>query len=45
MRLTHAALSLALLCALPSVARAQSEQQQLVDRATLAAQDMLNDRD
>src|ERR1700712_2561987 len=26
-------------------ARAQSEQQQLVDRATLAAQDMLNDHD
>lgn len=33
----------ALLCATPALA--QSEQQQLVDRATLAAQLMLNDRD
>lgn len=33
------------LSALPLAARAQSEQQALVDRATLAAQDMLNDRD
>ncbi len=30
---------------LPGVARAQGEQQQLVDRATLAAQEMLNNRD
>lgn len=33
----------ALLAAIPLAARAQSEQQQLVDRATLAAQEMLND--
>ena len=31
--------------ALPLAAQAQAEQQQLVDRATLAAQQMLNDRD
>lgn len=36
---------LATLVLLPVTARAQSEQQQLVDRATLAAQQMLNDRD
>ena len=35
----------AVLALLPLVARAQSEQQQLVDRATLAAQELLNDRD
>ncbi len=35
----------ACLAAAPQIARAQSEQQELVDRATLAAQDMLNDRD
>ncbi len=35
----------AMLIALPLAARAQSEQQQLVDRATLAAQDMLNNHD
>ena len=29
----------------PHMARAQAQQQELVDRATLAAQDMLNDRD
>ncbi len=34
-----------LLALLPLMAHAQSEQQQLVDRASLAAQDMLNDRD
>ena len=33
------------LSALPLAARAQTEQQALVDRATLAAQDMLNDQD
>ena len=38
-----AAALLATLCAAPALA--QSEQQQLVDRATLAAQLMLNDRD
>lgn len=36
---------LAALGLLPHFAHAQSEQQQLVDRATLAAQQMLNDRD
>ncbi len=36
---------LAALALLPVAAHAQSEQQELVDRATLAAQDMLNDRD
>ncbi len=36
---------LAVLALLPLAAHAQSEQQALVDRATLAAQDMLNDRD
>ena len=35
----------ALLLALPATAWAQSEQQQVVDRATLAAQEMLNNRD
>jgi len=35
---------LAVLALSPVVAHAQSEQQELVDRATLAAQDMLNDR-
>lgn len=35
---------LAVLTLAPLAAHAQSEQQQLVDRATLAAQDMLNDR-
>ena len=35
----------AVLIALPFAAKAQSEQQQLVDRATLTAQDMLNNRD
>jgi lipid-binding SYLF domain-containing protein len=35
----------ACLAAAPHLARAQSQQQELVDRATLAAQDMLNDRD
>ena len=39
------ALPVAGIVALPGAARAQSEQQQLVDRATLAAQDMLNNRD
>ncbi len=34
----------ALLALLPLTAHAQSEQQQLVDRATLAAQDLLNNR-
>lgn len=39
--------SLILACPLlaPGIAHAQMEQQELVDRATLAAQDMLNDRD
>jgi lipid-binding SYLF domain-containing protein len=36
---------LAVLALLPITAHAQSEQQELVDRATLAAQNMLNDRD
>ncbi len=36
---------LAVLTLLPLAAHAQSDQQQLVDRATLAAQQMLNDRD
>ena len=36
---------LAALFLAPLAAHAQSEQQQLVDRATLAAQDMVNDRD
>ncbi len=36
---------LAVLALLPLAAHAQSDQQQLVDRATLAAQQMLNDRD
>ena len=36
---------LIVLTLLPLTARAQSDQQQLVDRATLAAQQMLNDRD
>jgi lipid-binding SYLF domain-containing protein len=35
----------ACLAAAPQLARAQSQQQELVDRATLAAQDMLNDQD
>ena len=35
----------AAIIALPVAAHAQSEQQALVDRATLAAQEMLNDRD
>lgn len=35
----------AALAAAPFAAHAQAEQQELVDRATLAAQDMLNDRD
>jgi lipid-binding SYLF domain-containing protein len=35
----------ACLAAAPQLARAQSQQQELVDRATLAAQDMLNDHD
>ncbi len=35
----------AAMAAAPLAAHAQAEQQQLVDRATLAAQDMLNDRD
>jgi len=35
---------LAVLALWPVAVRAQSEQQELVDRATLAAQDMLNDR-
>jgi lipid-binding SYLF domain-containing protein len=35
----------ALLAALPLAAHAQSAQQELVDRSTLAAQDMLNDTD
>lgn len=34
-----------LMALLPAAARAQAEQQQLVDRATLAAQEMLNERD
>ena len=34
-----------LLALLPAAAQAQAEQQQLVDRATLAAQEMLNDTD
>ncbi len=34
-----------LLALMPVVAQAQSEQQQLVDRASLAAQELLNDRD
>ena len=38
-------LACAAVLAWPAVGRAQSEQQQLVDRATLAAQDMLNNRD
>jgi len=38
-------IALAALLLLPLTAHAQSEQQQLVDRATLAAQQMLNDRD
>ena len=33
------------LAVLPIAARAQPEQQMLVDRATLAAQELLNDRD
>lgn len=36
---------LAILALLPIAAHAQSEQQELVDRATLAAQDLLNNRD
>lgn len=36
---------LAVLALLPIAAHAQSQQQELVDRATLAAQDMLNQRD
>jgi len=36
---------LAVLTLLPLAAHAQSDQQQLVDRATLAAQEMLNNRD
>ena len=36
---------LAVLTLMPFAAHAQSDQQQLVDRATLAAQQMLNDRD
>lgn len=40
-----AGLAAALLAWRPHAARAQAEQQELVDRATLAAQDMLNDRD
>jgi len=36
---------LTVLALLPVAAHAQSDQQQLVDRATLAAQQMLNDRD
>ncbi len=34
-----------MLAMLPALAHAQTEQQQLVDRASLAAQDLLNDRD
>ena len=44
MRILLAAMLIAPLIALPLAARAQSEQQQLVDRATLAAQDMLNNQ-
>ena len=38
-------LMVAALSVVPLAAHAQSEQQQLVDRATLAAQELLNDRD
>ena len=34
-----------LLALLPAAAQAQAEQQRLVDRATLAAQEMLNETD
>ncbi len=34
-----------LLAVIPVLAHAQTEQQQLVDRASLAAQDLLNERD
>lgn len=44
-RIRIAALVAGLLAATPFAAHAQSEQQSLVDRSTLAAQDMLNDRD
>jgi lipid-binding SYLF domain-containing protein len=43
--LTVAGLALLLGATLAPVARAQTEQQELVDRATLTAQDMLNDHD
>lgn len=44
-RMVAGALVAASVAAAPGMARAQAEQQALVDRATLTAQEMLNDRD